>query len=77
MLQEKKSFFEIILNIGACNDDSEALRLKKSSLIIVPLIIGPAAFIWGILYVFLDQYLSASIPLSLFLIYGIFIPVKI
>jgi len=56
--------FARILNIGASSQDSEALKLKKSSLIIVPLIIGPAAFIWGVLYIFLDLYLSASIPLS-------------
>lgn len=58
------NLLERILNIGSSADDSEALKLKKSSLIIVPLIIGPAAFIWGIIYIFLDHYLSASIPLS-------------
>jgi len=64
MGKQNQMFFEKILNIGACADDNETLKLKKSSLIIVPLIIGPAALIWGLIYIFLDHYLSASIPLS-------------
>lgn len=55
-------------NIGASEGDSTELKLKKSSLLLVPLIIGTAAFIWGLIYIALDQYLSASIPLSYSLI---------
>lgn len=59
-----KKYFNYYVNTVVLPTDSKALRLKKSSLIIVPLIIGPAALIWGILYILLGQYLSASIPLS-------------
>ncbi|MCO4844783.1 MAG: EAL domain-containing protein [Sulfurovum sp.] len=59
-----KKYFNNYLNAVVLSTDSKALRLKKSSLIIVPLIIGPAALVWGILYIFLGQYVSASIPLS-------------
>ncbi|MCW8929926.1 MAG: EAL domain-containing protein [Gammaproteobacteria bacterium] len=59
-----RKFFDACLEIGCSSEDSEALRLKKSSLVLVPLIIGTAAFLWGIIYIFLEQYLSASIPLS-------------
>jgi len=52
------------MNIGASPEDSTELKLKKSSLLLIPLIIGTAAFIWGLIYIALDQYLSASIPLS-------------
>ena len=59
-----KKHFDNYVNTVVLPTDSKALKLKKSSLIIVPLIIGPAALLWGILYIFLGQYLSASIPLS-------------
>jgi len=59
-----KKYFDNYVNTVVLPTDSKALKLKKSSLIIVPLIIGPAALVWGILYIFLGQYLSASIPLS-------------
>jgi len=52
------------MTIGSSPTDSESLRLQKSSLILVPLIIGTAAFIWGLIYIYLEHYLSASIPLS-------------
>ncbi len=58
------SILHKVLNIGASQEDDEALRLKKSSMVIVPLIIAPSAVIWGSLYLFLDLKLSASIPLS-------------
>ena len=57
------SILKIFLSIGSDENDSQELKLKKSSLILVPLIIGPAAFIWGLLYIYLDHYISASIPL--------------
>ncbi|MCK5678096.1 MAG: GGDEF domain-containing protein, partial [Flavobacteriaceae bacterium] len=58
------NFFTKAVNIGSSHTDSTSLKLKKSSLIIIPLIVGPAAIIWGIIYIILGQYLSASIPLS-------------
>lgn len=52
------------VEMGISPTDSEELKLKKSSLVLVPLIIGCAAFVWGLLFVGLDLYLPASIPLS-------------
>ncbi len=57
-------YLNAAINIGVEEGDSEYLRLKKASLTLIPLIIGIAAFIWGILYILLDHYISASIPLS-------------
>lgn len=51
------------LSIGESTTDTEELKLKKKSLVLVPIIIGPAAFIWGIIYIYLNHYISASIPL--------------
>lgn len=59
-----KKYFNKYVDAVVSSTDSKSLKLKKASLIMVPLIIGPAAFIWGILYIILGQYLSASIPLS-------------
>jgi diguanylate cyclase (GGDEF)-like protein len=58
-----KKYFNDYVDTVVLPTDSKSLKLKKSSLIIVPLIIGPAALIWGVLYIFLGEYLSASIPL--------------
>lgn len=52
------------LAIGSLSSDSEDLRLKKASLLWIPLIIGIAAFLWGMIYIAFERYLSASIPLS-------------
>ncbi len=48
-------------------DDAD-LRLKKIALTLVPLIIGPAAFVWGSIYFLLGHYISGSIPMSYFVI---------
>lgn len=44
--------------------DSVDLRLKKVTLTLVPLIIGPAAFIWGFIYFLMGHFLSGSIPMT-------------
>lgn len=59
-----KNFFFACTKIGASDEDDEELRLKKSSLVLVPVIIGISAFLWGLLYIALDHYISAAIPLS-------------
>jgi diguanylate cyclase (GGDEF)-like protein len=64
LLAIAKRCLETCINIGALPTDSETKRLKKASLTMVPLIIGPAAVVWGLLYLYLEHYLSASIPLS-------------
>ena len=48
-------------------DDADS-RLKKIALTLVPLIIGPAAFVWGFIYFLLGHYVSGSIPMSYFFI---------
>ncbi|WP_373004418.1 diguanylate cyclase domain-containing protein [Sulfurimonas sp.] len=68
MLEIGKKCLEACINIGALPTDSESQRLKKASLTMVPLIVGPTALVWGLLYIYLDHYLSAFIPLSYSLI---------
>jgi signal transduction histidine kinase len=53
-----------LVEAGYCSDDSEELRRKKTALTLVPLIIGTAAFIWGIIYFLLGHPLSGAIPMS-------------
>ena len=53
-----------LLSIGRVNTDKEELKLQKSSLIMVPLIIGPVAFVWGVIYIYFEHYIPASILLS-------------
>lgn len=52
-----------LLAIGIVNTDKEELKLQKTSLIMIPLLIGPAAFLWGLIYIYYQHYISASIPL--------------
>ncbi|WP_415248776.1 diguanylate cyclase domain-containing protein [Sulfurimonas sp.] len=59
-----KRILVFFLSLGSQPSDSKELSLKKSSLVLVPLIIGPAAFIWGLLYIYLDHPISGAIPLS-------------
>ena len=58
------NLFKFFVDMGIAPTDSEELRIKKSSLVLVPLIIGFAAFIWGLTFIGFNLYLSASIPLS-------------
>ena len=44
--------------------DDAALRLKKMVLALVPIIIGLAAFIWGIVYFLLGHWFSGFIPMT-------------
>ncbi len=53
-----------IVELGFLPTDDADLRLRKLALTLVPLIIGPFAFIWGTIYWFLGHSLSGSIPLS-------------
>ena len=49
---------------GFLPEDDAEIRRKKAALVLVPLIIGPAAFIWGSIYFYLEHPLSGSIPMS-------------
>jgi len=53
-----------IVDLGILITDDANMRLKKVALTLVPLIIGPAAFIWGVIYFLLGHPLSGSIPMS-------------
>lgn len=53
-----------IVEAGFLPTDDQDLRLKKIALTLVPLIIGPAAFIWGAAFFLMDHPISGSIPMS-------------
>ena len=53
-----------IVEAGYLPEDNAETRRKKAALTLVPLIIGPAAFIWGTIYFYLGHALSGSIPMS-------------
>ena len=53
-----------IVESGFLPEDDAEIRRKKAALVLVPLIIGPAAFIWGSIYFYLEHPLSGSIPMS-------------
>ena len=53
-----------IIESGFLPGDSASVRRKKAAIVLVPLIIGPAAFIWGSIYFYLEHPLSGSIPMS-------------
>ncbi|MGB5643471.1 MAG: ATP-binding protein [Gammaproteobacteria bacterium] len=53
-----------IIESGYLPEDNTETRRKKAALVIVPLIIAPAAFIWGLIYFYLEHPLSGSIPMS-------------
>lgn len=61
---ELKTKLTKLIESGFSPEDDSNLRLKKSALTLVPLIIGPAAFIWGTVYILLDHAVSGSIPMS-------------
>jgi diguanylate cyclase (GGDEF)-like protein/PAS domain S-box-containing protein len=52
------------VELGFLPTDDADLRLKKLALTLVPLIIGPLAFVWGSIYFLLGHPLSGSIPMA-------------
>lgn len=64
MIEGLPNILNRYLAIGSLESDDEDLRLKKASLLWIPLIIGIAAFLWGMIYIAFERPLSASIPLS-------------
>lgn len=63
ILQIIKNIINYILRLGISQGDSEALQLKKISITMVPVIIGPVGFIWSLIYFELGQVIPASIPM--------------
>ena len=58
-----KNYFNNSLNINSLLSEKTPQELKRLSIIIVPMIIGPISFIWAMIYFSFGLYLSASIPL--------------
>ena len=63
MSEKFKKYLNYLLNIGLSPTDGESLRLKKISIAMVPVIIGPVGFVWGLIYLSLGHTLSAAIPI--------------
>lgn len=59
-----KNWLNQIVERSLLPTDNAGLRLKKIALTLVPLIIGVAAFIWGLIYFLLGHFLSGAIPLA-------------
>ena len=58
-----KQYIEKFLTIGSSSMDNESIRLKKISINMVPLIIGPVGFFWGVTLYLLNHPISALIPM--------------
>jgi len=63
MFDIKKGLVTLIES-GYLPEDHTEVRRKKAALVLVPAIIGPAAFVWGSIYFYLEHPLSGSIPMS-------------
>jgi len=64
MLAQLESILITYQKLGNAENDSTDLRLRKASLLLIPLIIGVLAIPWGLIYIRFGYYLSAAIPLS-------------
>lgn len=64
MVKLFKHIIQNFLAIGIKETDSEALKLKKASITIVPLIMAPTGILWALIYYYFDHHLSALIPFS-------------
>ncbi len=53
-----------IVESGYLQEDNAETRQKKAALTLLPMIIGPAAFLWGSIYFYLGHPISGSIPMS-------------
>ncbi|MGB8078165.1 MAG: EAL domain-containing protein [Gallionella sp.] len=64
MISAPGNLLDRVVELGFLPTDDAELRLKKVALTLVPLIIGPLAFVWGSIYLLLGHFLSGSIPMS-------------
>ncbi len=53
-----------IARIGAGPADTDEVRLQKTLLVASTLLMAPAGILWGAIYLYFDEPLAASIPLS-------------
>lgn len=63
MLKTIKNHIQKALLIGVSNSDSETLRLQKTSITSIPLIMGPVGLLWSFTYFSLGQNIAAILPL--------------
>ena len=68
MFESLSRILNSYLIIGCLESESKETHLRKKSILLIPLIIGIAALLWGLIYISFGHYLSASIPLSYSLI---------
>ena len=54
---------ELIERIGASPEDTDDIRLQKTLLVRIALLVGAAAVIWGGIYSAFGEPLAGSIPL--------------
>lgn len=59
-----KNWLIQLIELSFASTDDADLRIKRVALTMVPLIIGPAAFIWGSIYFLLNRPLSGAIPMT-------------
>lgn len=71
MIKLFKQFIKNFLAIGVLETDSEALKLKKASITIVPLIMAPTGILWALIYYYFNHHLAAIIPLSYSILSGL------
>lgn len=58
-----RRLFWIICGIGANSEDSDDVRLRKTSLMVGSLMFIPAGAVWGVIYLYFDE-IAGLIPLS-------------
>jgi hypothetical protein len=61
MIQRVLSY---IGQIGIDSEDPDEVRLQKTLLVVIGLMIIPLAMLWGSIYLLFGEPLAASIPLS-------------
>lgn len=62
MFEALNNFYVKTLNSTFAPGDSEDLIIKKRMLVLITLIVASAGFVWGVIYLFLDRALSATLP---------------
>ncbi len=68
MTLSAKNWLGRIVGAGLLPTDKAELRLEKTVMTLVPLIIAPLALIWGTTYFLLGHWLSGALPMSYALI---------
>ncbi len=68
MTHSARKWLDSIVAAGLNPTDSAELRLEKTVMTLVPLIIAPLALIWGTIYCVWGHWLSGAIPMSYALI---------